>query len=92
MTELIGLVSGVAWIFIGLYAVINIFFALGIYIDAKHYQMRGGALFLGSGGLWALATLMGGVATVGAYWLIHYSSLRSRAGIAENSPRELERR
>ena len=85
MMEFAELLSGALWIYMGLYVLINIFFAIGVSIDAKNYQMRGRTLFLCGGGLWALATLLGGVPMVAAYWLIHYSSLRSRAGVSEEA-------
>ena len=58
-------------------AVVHIGFALAILADAEQLwrHLRRKTFFVG-GGLWALATLLGGVVVVGIYWLIHHSSLR----------------
>ena len=39
----------------------------------RHFRRR--TFFVG-GGLWALATLLGGVLVVGVYWFVHHSTLR----------------
>jgi hypothetical protein len=58
-------------------AIIHICLAVGVLEDSDrmiHDQHRG--TFLVGGGIWALATLLGGVVTAGIYWVIHHSSLR----------------
>ena len=70
---------GVAWV-VGMWvltAIVHLGFALAIYNDAeqlwRHFRRR--TFFVG-GGLWALATLLGGVLVVGVYWFVHHSTLR----------------
>ena len=71
--------AGVAW-FIALWvltAIIHISFAFGVLNDTQMLwrHLRRKTFFVG-GGLWALATLLGGVFVAAIYWLIHHSSLR----------------
>jgi len=59
--------------------IIHIAFAMAVLGDSYHmlrYQHRG--TFLVGGSMWALATLFGGVITVGIYWAIHHSTLRPK--------------
>ena len=52
-------------------ALVHIVFAVAVYRDAKRLQTL---IFLGPV-LWCVATLVGGVMTVGIYWAIHHSRL-----------------
>jgi hypothetical protein len=64
----------VYWLAIG---IVHIFFALAVLRDAqRHERLLHRGTFLVSAGLWALATLVGGVIVVAIYWLIHHSTLR----------------
>ena len=82
--------AGVAWI-IGVWvltAIVHIFFALAILGDAEQlWRQFHRKTFFAGGGLWALATLLGGVTVVGVYWFIHHSSLRPQPnGTAATNP------
>jgi len=57
-------------------AIVHIAFALGVWDDARRFRVKRTGPFLVGPGMWALATLMGGMLAVGVYWLIHHSSLR----------------
>lgn len=59
------------FIFFLVVAVIHVFFALGVYRDAKRISVT---LFV-QPEIWLLATLLGGVLVATAYWLIHHSRL-----------------
>jgi ABC-type sugar transport system permease subunit len=56
---------------------VHITFACGVFLDSRR-QVRElqRATFLVPGFVWALATVVGGVVTVGLYWAIHHSTLR----------------
>lgn len=56
---------------------IHVIFAIGILMNASRMRSTGGRTFVAPGWIWALATLLGGVIPVLAYWLIHHSSLRA---------------
>jgi len=73
------ILAGVFWIPA---AIINIVFALAVWADSSRLK-RG--TFLVWGGIWALATLAGGILTVAVYWLIHHSTLRP-APLANSAP------
>lgn len=60
-------------------SIINIVFAIAVKQDADRLTQRDGCLFLVGPGLWALATLFGGVTVVALYWAVHYSTLRPKA-------------
>lgn len=56
---------------------INTAFAIGVYIDAENiYKYSNRQTFLVGRGVWALATILGGVFVAGIYWLIHHSNLK----------------
>jgi len=59
-------------------SIINIVFAIAVKQDADRLIRRSGCLFLVGPGLWALATLFGGVTVVALYWAVHYSTLRPK--------------
>jgi hypothetical protein len=58
-------------------AIIHIGFSIAVLQDSHRmlYTQRR-STFLVGGSLWAFATLLGGVITVGIYWVIHHSALR----------------
>ena len=56
-------------------ALIHILFAGAIAKDAGRLGKQGATTFLVSGITWAFATLIGGVAVVALYWLVHRSTL-----------------
>lgn len=58
-------------------AIVHVGFALAVWSDSHLLwkQLRR-KTFLVGGGLWALATLLGGVFVAAIYWLIHHSTLR----------------
>jgi hypothetical protein len=60
----------IEWIAI---AIVHIAFAVAVLSDANK-----GDTFLVKGGVWALATLLGGLFVVSIYWVIHHSSIRSQ--------------
>lgn len=55
-------------------ALLHILFAGAIARDAGRLEKQGGHTFLVSGITWAFSTLVGGIATVAIYWLIHRST------------------
>jgi len=67
--------SGAGMTMIALVVIVHGFFALAIKRDARRTQMQRG-LFLVGPGIWAFATLLGGITVVVAYWAIHYSTLK----------------
>ena len=54
--------------------IVHIAFCIGVHRDAKRIR----TLFVGPG-MWAFATLLGGVFTAVAYWVVHHSSLVVRS-------------
>jgi len=57
--------------------IVHICLAVAVFRDAENLawsQQR--KLWFVNGGLWALATLVGGILTAGIYWAIHHSTLR----------------
>ncbi|MCC6145142.1 MAG: hypothetical protein IT368_15150 [Candidatus Hydrogenedentes bacterium] len=64
---------------LGLVAIVHIAFATGVGNDAKRFHARGVSTFLVGPGMWAFATLIGGVWVAVAYWVIHHSNLRATA-------------
>lgn len=58
-------------------AIVHVGFAFAIWTDSGLMWRRlRRNTFLVSGGIWALATLLGGVFVAGVYWLVHHSTLR----------------
>lgn len=71
--ELGGFVAVV--VFIGT-ILVHIALALGVRDDASRLRDQGrGPNFIGPA-MWTIAVLMGGVLSLGVYWLIHHSTLR----------------
>ena len=67
-------------------AIVNIAFALGIFMDADlMFRRTNKKTFLVSNWTWAFATLVGGVFIAGVYWAIHHSTLNPHISIKENS-------
>ncbi len=57
-------------------AVVNIAFAIGVFVDADlMFVKTKKETYLVSKWIWALATLIGGVFIAGIYWLVHHSKL-----------------
>ena len=73
------------WIvFYFLVTIINVIFAVAVYSDAKDlYQYTQKQTFLVDTGIWALATLFGGVFVAGIYWVIHHSTLNPNRNYEE---------
>lgn len=67
------LVVSVFWL---VTALVHIVFAIAVFKDAEKLEASGATHFV-PGMIWGIATLIGGVVTVGIYWVIHHSSLRS---------------
>ena len=63
-------------IFVALAAIVHIVFAFAVATDGNRLRSFGVGTFFVGPGMWAFATLMGGVYVAVAYWLIHHSSLR----------------
>jgi len=60
-------------------AVINIAFAIGVFIDSSRMiQDHGRQTKIVPGPMWAFATLLGGVFVATAYWFVHHSKLSYR--------------
>lgn len=70
--------SGVGIFLLLLVAIVHIAFALAVKRDADNLLMRKAGLFLVGPGMWAFATLLGGITIAVAYWAIHYSTLRPK--------------
>ena len=62
--------------FLALAAIVHIVFAAAVASDGNRLRGYGVGTFFVGPGMWAFATLMGGVYVAVAYWLIHHSSLR----------------
>lgn len=60
-----------------LVVIVHILFAVGVARDAAERDTE----FVG-GGVWAAATLMGGVFVAAAYWFIHLSALSGDRGMS----------
>ncbi len=56
--------------------VVHIALAVSVFRDSEVLWQKQ-QLWLLNGFLWMLATLVGGIVTVGIYWAIHHSTLRS---------------
>jgi hypothetical protein len=69
-------VSRVAWV------VIHVAFASAVYADIRKLQAGAMRIRLIHPFLWVLATVLGGVLTVGVYWIVHNlpSNDRTRVG------------
>ncbi len=61
-------IGGLWWV---LWIIVHIAFCIGVYQDAERRQTT----FVGPG-MWAFATLVGGVFVAIAYWVMHHSTLR----------------
>jgi len=75
---------GSTWglVLLALHVVVAAFAAIAVYRDAQ----RRTDLFLGLQPIWwGAITLIGAIAGVAAYWLIHYSSLRPAEGTSANA-------
>ena len=58
--------------------VVHICFAVAVFRDAENLEsVPARKLWFVNSGIWALATLVGGIFTAGIYWVIHHSTLRS---------------
>jgi len=67
---------GLGWLLTG---IVHIAFAFAVWVDSGQMTVRQNrSTFLVGGGLWALATLIGGIMVVAVYWLVHHSTLRSQ--------------
>ena len=55
--------------------VVNVSLAVAVFKSASALERQRGSAPFGAPIIWALATLMGGVLTVLAYWFIHHSTL-----------------
>lgn len=76
-------------IFAVLSAIVNIAFAIGIYVDAGDlFKYRKQRTFLVGAGVWAFATLLGGVFIAGIYWAIHHSTLNPNKNNQEEQNNE----
>ena len=65
---------GIVWL---LTAIVHVAFAFAVWADSGQMTVRQGrSTFLVGGGLWALATLLGGIIVVAVYWAVHHSTLR----------------
>lgn len=71
-----------------LWIVVNVSFAAAVLADSGELQrqLRRRTFFV-SGGIWALATLVGGVFVAAIYWMIHHSTLRPQA-VSDGSHRQ----
>ena len=73
-------------------ALVHIVFAVAVYRDAARLK-RSQALAIADVGptIWCLATLVGGIVTVGVYWVMHHSRLNPAvpASTTENDETEV---
>ena len=58
--------------------VIQVAFAVGVYLDAKQETDEGRLTVIVGPFIWTLTTLFGGVFVAVAYWLMHHSTLAER--------------
>ena len=72
--EMAGLFAILALVGLLVGAIVHIVFALGVYHSATNRTGMSGPQLVPSG-IWALATLLGGVFVATAFWAIHHSSL-----------------
>ena len=57
-------------------AVVHIIFAVAVYRDAARLKRSQALAIAGVGpAIWCLAILVGGMVTVGVYWVMHHSRL-----------------
>ena len=64
-------------IYFVLVAILHLALSSAVFSDARRLQANlGRGTFLVGPGMWWLATLLGGLATVAIYWAIHHSRLR----------------
>ena len=66
--------------------VVNVSLAVAVFKNASTLERQRGSAPLGAPIIWALATLMGGVLTVLAYWFIHHSTLNPQSSPKPESP------
>jgi len=69
------------FLYILLLGVVHLVFAIGVYRDAVHLTSKQDFTFAAAPLTWAAATLLGGVFALLVYWLIHHSSLRTKASV-----------
>ena len=58
--------------------IVNLFFAIAVYSDARKIVDSDEELLFVTPGLWCLATLFGSVFVAGMFWVMHHSTLRRR--------------
>ncbi len=66
--------------------VVHVSLAVAVFQRASALDRQRGNSPLGAPIIWALATLMGGVLTVLAYWFIHHSTLSPQSSQKPESP------
>ena len=64
-------------------AVVHLAFALAVWRAGGQLVDRGSGTMLVGPFIWGLATPVGGVVAAGVFWMLHYSTLRRRAAMAE---------
>jgi len=85
---LAGLTATLAVIYALTVVLLNIFFAIAVYVDSSRLERKdiySPGTELVPPWVWVLATLIGGVFVAGIYWLIHRSTLRPAHAVDSES-------
>ena len=69
----LGILLVVAFALVGI--ILNLFLAVGVYLEASNRSLRGRKLWFIGPFLWAIFTFMGGIFTAAIYWVMHHSTL-----------------
>ena len=83
LAKLLPLLMVVWW---AILIIVHISFAVAVFKNASALERQRGGATLGAPIIWALATLMGGVVTVLAYWFIHLSTLSPQSSPKQELP------
>ena len=67
--------EGLVVVVLVLTAVVHIGFAFAVWGDARRLEPEEGRRLFASAGLWALATVLGGLIPATIYWVMHRSPL-----------------
>lgn len=83
LNKLIPVLVAVWW---AILIIVHVSLAIAVFKSASALERQRGPSLLGAPIVWALATVMGGVLTVLAYWFIHHSTLSPQSSQKPESP------